>query len=28
LLPLFRLDSIPPLPFVLTPELLRKIDYS
>ena len=28
LLPLFRLGSIPPHPFVLTPELLRKIGYS
>jgi glutamyl-tRNA synthetase len=27
LLPLFRLASIPPLPFVLTPELLREIGY-
>ncbi len=27
LLPLFRLDSIPPAPFVLTPELLRTIGY-
>jgi glutamyl-tRNA synthetase len=28
LLPLFRLESIPPMPFVLTPELLREIGYS
>jgi glutamyl-tRNA synthetase len=28
LVPLFRLDAIPPRPFVLTPELLRAIGYS
>jgi glutamyl-tRNA synthetase len=28
LLPLFRLDTIPRVPFVLTPELLRLIGYS
>lgn len=28
LLPLFRLDAIPPEPFVLTPELLRSIGYA
>jgi glutamyl-tRNA synthetase len=28
LLPLFRLESIPPAPFVLTPDLLRAIGYS
>jgi len=28
LLPLFRLDAIPPHPFVLTPELLRGIGYT
>jgi glutamyl-tRNA synthetase len=28
LLPLFRLDSIPPDPFTLTPELLRGIGYT
>jgi glutamyl-tRNA synthetase len=27
LLPLFRLETIPPEPFVLTPELLRRIGY-
>jgi glutamyl-tRNA synthetase len=27
LLPLFRLDAVPPRPFVLTPELLRGIGY-
>ena len=27
LLPLYRLGAIPPAPFVLTPELLRGIDY-
>lgn len=27
LIPLFRIDSIPPQPFVLTPELLRSIGY-
>jgi glutamyl-tRNA synthetase len=27
LLPLFRLETIPPRPFVLTPELLRQIGY-
>ena len=27
LIPLFRLDAIPPRPFVLTPELLRGIGY-
>jgi glutamyl-tRNA synthetase len=27
LLPLFRWDSIPPQPWVLTPELLRRIGY-
>jgi len=27
LLPLFRLDAIPPRPFVLTAELLRAIGY-
>jgi len=28
LLPLFRLDAIPPHPFVLTPELLRAVGYA
>jgi glutamyl-tRNA synthetase len=28
LVPLFRLDAIPPHPFVLTPELLRSIGYA
>lgn len=28
LLPLYRLDAIPPRPFVLTPELLRLIGYA
>ncbi len=28
LLPLFRLEAIPPGPFVLTPDLLREIGYS
>ena len=27
LLPCFRLDAIPPRPFVVTPELLRGIGY-
>jgi glutamyl-tRNA synthetase len=28
LLPLFRLEAIPPVPFILTPELLQRIGYS
>jgi glutamyl-tRNA synthetase len=28
LVPLFRLETIPPMPFVLTPELLRRIGYA
>jgi glutamyl-tRNA synthetase len=28
LVPRFRLDTIPPTPFVLSPELLRSIGYS
>jgi glutamyl-tRNA synthetase len=27
LLPLFRMDTIPPAPFVLTPGLLREVGY-
>jgi glutamyl-tRNA synthetase len=28
LIPLFRLEAIPPRPFALTPELLRHIGYA
>jgi glutamyl-tRNA synthetase len=28
LLPLFRLEKVPPTPFVLTPEMLRRIGYT